>query len=79
MKKRFSEHYENILKEENIEKNDNLASENVIVSNILTKISKRIRDAIHSEEASKKVNKARKFLKTIDSCFHSIFDSKWND
>ena len=37
--KTFSEHYENILKEENLEKNDNLDSEDGIVSNILTEIA----------------------------------------
>ena len=35
---------------------------------------------IHSEEeATEKVNKARKFLKIIDSYFYSIFDNKRND
>ena len=78
LKKTFSEHHENILKEENIEKNDNLNSEDGIASDILTKIAKKIRETIHSKEARKKVNKARKFLKIIDSFFPSIFDSKQN-
>ena len=70
--KTFSDHHENILKEENIGKSDNLDSEDGIVSDILT------RETIHSEEAIPKVNKARKFQKIIDSFFHSIFDSKRN-
>ena len=37
-----------------------------------------MRETIHSKEASKKVNKIRKFLKIIDSSFYSIFDSKRN-
>ena len=75
--KTFSGHHENTLKEENTEKNFNLDSEKGIVSDILTKITKNIRETIHSEEeAREKVNKARKFLKIIDSFLYSIFDSK---
>ena len=60
-----------------MKKNDNLDSEDGIVSDNLTKFAKKIRETIHSEEeVREKVNKARKFLKIIDSFFHSIFDSK---
>ena len=77
--KTFSEHHENILKEENIEKkNDNLGCEDGIVGNILTKIAKKIRETIQPEENSKKVSKTTKLLKIIDSFYHSIFVSKWN-
>ena len=69
----FSEHHENILTEENIE---NLDCKDEIVGDILTKIAKRIRETIHSEENSKNVSKATKFLKIVNSFFHSIFDSK---
>ena len=69
--KTFFEHLEKTLKEENIEKKS-LDSEDGIVSDILTKIAKEIRGTIHSEEAREKVNKVRKFLKIIDSFFHSI-------
>ena len=77
--KTFSEHHENILKEEkNGEKNDNLECEDGIVGNILTKIAKKIRETIHSELNSEKESNATKFLKIIDSFFDSIFDSKQN-
>ena len=70
--KTFSKH-KNILKEEN----DNLDCEECgITGNILTKIGKKIRETIDSEENSKKVSKATKFLKIIASFFHSIFDRK---
>ena len=78
LKQTFSEHHENILKEENIEKNGNLDCEDGKVSDVLTKIAKKFRETIRSGEASKKVKKVRKFLKLIDSFFHSIFDSKRN-
>ena len=74
--KTFSGHYENTLKEENTEKNVNLDSEKGIVSDILTKLLKTSENIHSEEEAREKVNKARKFLKIIDSFFHSIFDSK---
>ena len=59
-------------------KNDNLECEDGIVGNILTKIAKKIRETIHSEVNSEKESNATKFLKIIDSFFHSIFDSKQN-
>ena len=56
--------------------NTNLDCEEAIVSYILNKTAKRIRECIQSD---KKASKATKFLKIIDSFFHSIFDSKYND
>ena len=47
--------------------------EDGVVIDILTKIAKRIRESIHSDE---KASKATKIPKKIDSFFHSIFDSK---
>ena len=60
-------------------KNNNLDCEDGIVGNILTKIAKllkKIRETIHSEENSKNVSQTTKYVKIIDSFFHSIFDSK---
>ena len=53
----FSEHHENILKEENIKKYGNLDYEDGIVDNILTKIAKKFRETIHSEENREKVSR----------------------
>ena len=47
--------------------------EDGVVIDILTKIAKRIRECIHSDE---KASKTTKIPKKIDSFFHSIFDSK---
>ena len=71
--KTFNEHHEKKLKEENTENNTNLDCEDGLVTEILTKIAKRIRECIRSNE---KASKTTKFLKIIDIFFHSIFDSK---
>ena len=68
----FNRHHEKKLKEENNEHKTNLDCEDGVVTGILTKIAKRIREGIQSDE---KVSKATKFLKIINSFFHSIFDS----
>ena len=64
--KTFSEHHQKKL---------NYANLDGIVDDILTKITKQIRENILSNE---KVIKATKFLKIIHSFFQSIFDSKRN-
>lgn len=52
--KTFSGHYENTLKEENTEKNVNLDSEKGIVSDILTKIAKNIREYSFRRRSNRK-------------------------
>ena len=71
--KTFNEHHEKKLKEENTENNTNLDYEDGLVNDVLTKITKRIGERIQSDQIS---SKTTKFLKVIDSFFHSIFDSK---
>ena len=71
--KTFNEHHEQKLNEENTENNTNLDCEDGVVTEILTNIAKRIRECIQLDEKS---NKATRFLKIIDSFFHSIFDNK---
>ena len=71
--KTFNEHHEKKLKEENTENKTNLDCEDGVVTRILTKITKGIRKCIEPDE---KASKTTKFLKIIDSFFHSIFDSR---
>ena len=73
LKKTFNEHHERKLNEENTENNTNLDCEDGVVTEILTNIAKRIRECIQLDEKS---SKATRFLKIIDSFFHSIFDNK---
>ena len=72
-KKTFNENHEKKLKEENTENNTNLDCENGLLTDIHTKIAKRIRKCIQSDE---KASKTTKFVKIIGSFFHSIFDRK---
>ena len=73
LKKTFNEHHDKKLREQNTECNTNLDCEDRVITDILTEIAIRIRECIQSD---KKASKTTKFLKIINSFFHSIFDSK---
>ena len=73
LKTTFNEHHDKKLREQNTESTTNLDCEDGVITDILTEIAIRIREYIQSDE---KASKTTKFLKIINSFFHSIFDSK---
>ena len=73
---KFLQLFERAFSEKHEKNIEHLNCDDGIVSNILSKVAQKIREIVHSEEASDRLSKAKKFLKIIDNFFHSIFDSK---